>query len=223
VTARQLPLDLAYRPALGRADFMVASSNEAAVAWIDRWPDWPRGRLLIHGPSGSGKSHLAAVWCARSGAAAVPAETLAVGDVPALAAHRALVVEDVERIGDPAALLHLYNLADARAVSILFTAAIAPGSWRGVLADLVSRLKTVMSAEILAPDDALLAAVLAKLFADRRIAVDPDLVDYLLPRMERSFAAVGRIVAALDRAGLAERRRVTVALARTVLGAPTTD
>lgn len=223
MTARQLPLDLGHRPALGRADFMVAPSNEAAVAWIDRWPAWPRGRLLIHGPAGSGKSHLAAVWCARSGAVAVPAGTLAVAAVPALAERPALAVEDIDRVGDPAALLHLYNLADARAVSVLFTAAVAPGSWQGSLPDLVSRLKTVSSAEIMPPDDALLAAVMAKLFADRRIAVDPDLVDYLLPRIERSFAAVGRIVAALDRAALAERRRVTVALARAVLGGTATD
>lgn len=215
---RQRVFDLGTRPAFGRDDFLVAPCNEAAVAWLDRWPDWPGPALVVHGPRGSGKSHLAQAWRARSGAEAVAAAALA-GDAPD-AFRKALVVEDVGRGPlDERALLHRYNRAHERGGHLLLTAESPPGRWPLALPDLASRLRLAPAAALGMPDDALLGALVVKLFADRQMAVAPEVPAYLVPRIERRFDAVADLVDALDRAALAESRPVTVPLARAVLAA----
>jgi chromosomal replication initiation ATPase DnaA len=219
--ARQLVLDLAVRPALGRADFLVAPSNALAVALVDRWPDWPMRRLAVTGPEGAGKTHLAHVWSARTGAAILPAEALAGLAVGEVEPEAALVVEDADRVGalGPAAEEALFHLCNrlAPAGGLMLSGREPPARWPVVLADLGSRLAATPVARLEPPDDALLGAVLVKLFADRQLGVAPDLVDYLVPRIERSFAAAEAVVAALDRAGLARRRPVTARLAAELL------
>ncbi len=215
---RQRVFDLGARPAFGRDDFLVAPCNEAAVAWLDRWPDWPGPALVVHGPPGSGKSHLAQVWRARSGAEAVAASALA-GDAPD-AFREALVVEDVGRGPlDERALLHRYNRAHERGGHLLLTAESPPVRWPLALPDLASRLRLAPAAALGMPDDALLGALVVKLFADRQMAVAPEVPAYLVPRIERRFDALADLVDALDRAALAENRPVTVPLARAVLAA----
>jgi DnaA regulatory inactivator Hda len=213
----QLPLDLGFRPALGRADFLIAPCNAAAVAWLDRWPQWPGAALALWGPPGSGKTHLVEVWRARSGAAAIKPGALASARVPQLlGTARAVAVDDADA-ADEEALLHLYNLLAERQGHLLLAARAPPARWTVRLADLRSRLLASPAVAVEAPDDALLAAVLVKLFNDRQLRVGEEVVAYLLPRLERSFAALGDIVAALDAAALAGRRAVTVRLAREVL------
>jgi chromosomal replication initiation ATPase DnaA len=216
---RQLPLDLPHRPALGRDDFLVASANEAAVAWLDRWPDWPAPALALAGPAGSGKTHLAQVFAARSGARLVAAERL--GDMPVpdlLGAAKAAIVEQASRAPEEA-LLHLYNVLAERHGHLLLPAREPPARWGIALADLRSRLLAAPVASLQPPDDQLLAAVLVKLFADRQVTVGAEVLAYLVPRLERSFAAASAVVAALDRASFAAHRPVTVPLAREVLAA----
>jgi DnaA regulatory inactivator Hda len=219
----QLPLELALRPALGREDFLVAPSNEVAVAWIDRWPDWPGPALALYGPPGCGKTHLCQVWRAASGAVEIDAGRLARAEPPELlGAARACVLDDAETLlgGEGAnaeRLLHLFNSVVERGGQLLLTARAAPARWPCGLADLASRLAAAPAVRLEAPDDALMEALLVKLFADRQLAVGEELVRYLLARMERSFAAARALVAALDRASLAERRALTVPLARRVL------
>jgi chromosomal replication initiation ATPase DnaA len=216
--ARQLVLDLPHRPAQGRGDFLVAPSNAAAVAWIDRWPDWPGPGLALYGPPGSGKSHLAAVWQARSGAAAVTARALAAGRIEA----RHCVFEEGETaLGDPKAaeaLFHLYNRIAAQRGHLLVTGAEPPARWKVPLADLGSRLRALPAAEIKPPDDEMLSGLFAKLFRDRQLAVAGEVILYLVQRIERSCAAVAQSVEILDRASLAERRPITLPFARAVLG-----
>jgi chromosomal replication initiation ATPase DnaA len=208
----QLPLDLPHRRALGRDDFLVAPSNEDAVAWIDRWPDWPFVALVLHGPAGSGKTHLAQVWRAKSGAV-----TDVVADAPAV------LVDDAEQAaGDGAreeALFHLIERSKARGGHLLLTGREPPARWNLRLADLRSRLNAAMVVAIEAPDDALLAGVALKLFADRQLEIGVDALDALLARVERSVGGVARAVAAIDRAALAAKRRVTAQLVRDVLAA----
>ena len=219
----QLPLDLPHRPALGGADFLVAPSNAAAVAWLDRWPRWDAPALVLVGPPGSGKTHLGHVFMARSGAVAIAAAELTVPNLPdRLGAARAALLDGAEA-ADERAFLHLYNLLAGRGGHLLALARAAPARWPIALPDLRSRLIAAPTAALLAPDDALLAALLMKLFADRQLAVGEEVVAYLLPRIERSFAAAQQAVAALDRAALAARRRITVPLARAVLGGPAAD
>jgi DnaA regulatory inactivator Hda len=214
----QLSLDLGFRPALGRADFLVAPCNAAAVAWIDRWPDWPAPLLALWGPAASGKTHLLEVWRARSNAVAIAARALTSAALPSLlgGAHAA-VIDDAQSTADEEALLHLYNVLAERQGHLLLAAREPPARWSIRLADLRSRLVAAPAVAVDAPDDALLGAVLVKLFTDRQLRISEDLIAYLLPRIERSFAAAQAIVAALDQAALADQRAVTVRLARDIL------
>ena len=215
----QLPLDLAHRPALGRDDFLVAPANAEAVAWLDRWPHWPAPALVLTGPAGSGKSHLAQVFAARSEAPVLAGPDLSVPRLPELLGDaRAAIVEDAQSAPE-AALFHLYNLLAERRGHLLLPAREPPARWAIVLADLRSRLLAAPVVALQPPDDALLAALLVKLFADRQVAVGAEVLAYLVPRLERSFDAAARVVAALDRAALAAHRPVTVPLAREVLAA----
>lgn len=221
MTAEQLGFDMAGRGALGREDFLVAPSNALAIALIDAWPGWSAGKLLLTGPQGAGKTHLVHVWAARSGARILTATDVGDADIPALAAGP-VAVEDVERIaGNGAAetaLFHLHNLTLANGHTLLLTGRGAPGGWGIALPDLLSRLQGAASAELLPPDDSLLAAVLAKQFNDRQILPRPDVIPFLVAHMDRSFAAARSIVAGLDAASLARKRPVTRRLAAEILG-----
>jgi chromosomal replication initiation ATPase DnaA len=214
----QLPLDLPHRPALGRADFLVAPCNEAAIAWLDRWPGWPAPALALYGPAGSGKTHLAHVFAARAAARFIDPAALATDRVPALlGAAAAAIVDDADRAAEEP-LLHLYNLLAERGGHLLVVAREAPARWRIALPDLRSRLSAAPAVAVAPPDEALIGALLVKLFADRQLAVGEEVLAFLALHLERSFAAAQRAVAALDAAALAEHRRVTVPLAKRVLG-----
>ncbi len=219
----QLTLDLGHRPALDREDFLVAPSNEVAVAWIDRWPDWPGAALALYGPAGSGKTHLAQVWRGQSEAVAIGPAALDGSAPPDLLGRaRNLLLDGLAPALEGGtvreeAVLHLYNMVLERGGHVLMTGRDAPVRWPIGLPDLRSRLAAVQAVELGAPDDALIAAVLVKLFADRQLKVGVEVVRYLLPRMERSFAAARALVAAIDQAALESRREITVPLAREVL------
>jgi chromosomal replication initiation ATPase DnaA len=218
----QLPLDLPHLPALEREDFLVAACNRAAVAFLDRWPDWPAPALVIHGPAGCGKSHLAGIWRARTGAAAIEPSALRDLDPLALLADTANVAldfaaQDVPAPPEEEPLLHLYNLLAGRGGHLLICARGAPARWGIKLADLRSRLLAAPAVPVTAPDDDLLGALLVKLFADRQMLVGAEVLTYLLARMERSFAGARGLVEALDRASLVRQSGVTMALARAVL------
>jgi chromosomal replication initiation ATPase DnaA len=205
---QQLPLDLEYRPALGMADFVIAPGNRDAVAWIDRWPEWPSHALAIHGPTGSGKTHLAHVWQARS--KAVFLERPVAED----AALPVAIVLDAPRDWPEPALLHLYNRQREASGHLLIVSETPPARWPVALPDLASRLASIPAVALAAPDDDLLVAVMAKQFADRGLEVNEDVLRYVASRVERSFAAAAEMVARIDHASLAQQRRVTLALAR---------
>jgi chromosomal replication initiation ATPase DnaA len=214
----QLALDLPHRTAFGRSDFMVSGSNITAVERIDRWPDWPSAVLVLHGPSGCGKTHLAHLWRERASAVLIAGETLTEAVLPRLLEEvpRQVAIDDADRASEHA-LLHLYNSCIEHQGSLLITACRPPGSWRVALSDLRSRLRAAPVVEIAAPGDALLGAVLIKHFADCQLRVAPDVIAYLLKRIDRSFAATKKIAALLDRAALSNGGPVTIPLARKVL------
>ncbi|CAA7627199.1 DNA replication protein [Magnetospirillum sp. UT-4] len=215
----QLAFDLGHRPAFGRADFLRAASNAEAVAWLERWPDWPAHALALHGPAGCGKTHLLAAFAESAEAVArVDACGLSAEAVPGLVeSARVVVVDRLDALADEAALFHLWNLTKETGRFLLLAGRQAPARRPVRLPDLASRLAATQAIGIGAPDDSLLAAVLVKLFADRQLKVGAEVVTFLLGRIERSFAAIGAVVDALDRASLSERRAVTVPLARAVL------
>jgi DnaA regulatory inactivator Hda len=217
--SRQLPLRFEHRALMTDADFLVADCNADAVAWLDRWPDWSAPALVVHGPPGCGKTHLAHVWAARAGAIHLPAATIG-GDPSAILADRtACVIERPDHGVDEVALFHLYNTLVERRGSMLITAESPPSRWPIALPDLRSRLTAAAAVAVGLPDDELLGAVIVKLFADRQIQLDQDVLSWLLKRLERSFAAARRAVTAIDEAALAERRRITIPFVRDVLRA----
>lgn len=220
---RQMVFDLPARPALGRDDFFVSPANRLALAQVDAWPAWPDRRLAVSGPGGSGKTHLVHVWAARAGARILPAASLRSLDLARLPARVALAIEDVDRPADGSAaeaeeaLFHLMNHLAAGGGSLMLTGRTPPAQWRVDLPDLASRLNAAQVARLDPPDDALLSAVLIKLFSDRQIDVAPDLITYLLARMDRSFEAAEALVMRLDVAALARQRPITPRLAAEVL------
>jgi len=218
--SRQLAIDLPPRPAHGRADFLASECNRAALEQIDRWPDWPGRRLVLYGPASSGKSHLARLWCAESGARYVPARDLA-SELPLAngALPPAMVVDDAEAASERA-LLHLFNSCAEAGTALLVVSRNAPAAWAIDLPDLASRLRAMPAVGIDMPDDALLAAVLVKHFADRQLPVAPGLIVYLLRRIGRSFADAATVAAHLDAAALSSGGPITIPLARKVLAAP---
>jgi chromosomal replication initiation ATPase DnaA len=220
---KQLPLSMPHEPALGRADFLVGEANADAVSFIDAWPDWPALVVLLIGPPGSGKSHLVRAWAERSNAPVIAGEDLRDQDPVLLVGRGAVAVEDADDPSmDETALFHLLNAARGRGASVLITADSIPADWGLSLPDLLSRLRAAQPAFLGPPDDELLKRVLVKLFSDRQLDVDAGVIDYILMRMERSFAAASKIAESLDRESLARGRRVTKALAAEVI-APGSD
>lgn len=215
----QLAFGFPHLPTTGRADFVTGRANAEAIALIEAMPDWPVRGVLLVGPEGSGKSHLVSIWCEFSGAARIAAADLARDDADRLTAGGVVAVEDLHAGPvDEAALFHLLNLAAERNARVLATSRDGPAALALTLPDLVSRLRAMRLVSLGAPDDELLRRVLAKLFADRQLDVDPAVIAYLATRMERSFAAANSVVAALDKAALAGGRGVTRKLAAEVLG-----
>ncbi len=211
---RQLALALGYSESFAREDFLQGPPNEAALALVDNWPDWPNRVMALVGPQGSGKSHLAAIWAEETGARFLSMRGAEIAQLPSVLATGALVVEDFSDGGfDEAALFHLLNLAQQESAFVLLTARSAPAGWTTALPDLASRLRAIPVVTLSAPDDRLLRAVIVKLFADRQLAVDENLVAYLLARMERSFPAARSAVDRLDREAMRQKRPVNRALA----------
>jgi len=213
----QLTLSLTGDPAYGAEDFLVAAPNAQAVGWLDRWPDWPGNGLLVHGPSGCGKTHIAHIWQAKTGARLIKCDDLTTASVPDLAASDIAIDDCDDGCCNEAALLHLYNLACEQGHSLLLTAQRPAARWPIALPDLASRLRALAAVEVHEPDDALLTALLVKLFQDRQLRVGEEVVKFLTVRMNRSFATATRLVAAIDQLALSGKQRITVPLAAETL------
>lgn len=219
----QLPLDLGHRASFSGEDFLVAPCNQEAVAWLDRWPGWPAPGLAVHGPAGCGKTHLAHVFQARAMARLLAAEDLAGKPAPQLLAGAKAAILDGGPPLDEDALLHLYNHLAENGGHLLIVAEQPPARWNLKLRDLASRLAALPAVGIDPPDDQLIEAVLVKLFADRQLSIAPEVVTYLTKRVERSFETLRRLVGFLDRESLAQRRPVTLPLAREIVARETAE
>jgi chromosomal replication initiation ATPase DnaA len=210
---RQRALDLPIETGFGGADFLVSDCNREAFERIERWPDWPSPVLVLYGLPGSGKTHLAHLWCARAGAALIAGAAIGGAAPPDTAAF---AIDDAD-VAAEEPLLHSYNSAIERGAGLLLTMQAPPASVPIALPDLASRLRSLPVVGIAPPDDALLGAVLVKHFSDRQVRVTPEVIAYLVARIERSFAAAASVAARLDAAALAAARPITVRLAREVL------
>jgi chromosomal replication initiation ATPase DnaA len=209
---RQLALALDHAESYARDDFLPGPGNAAALKLIDSWPDWAANAVALVGPEGSGKSHLAAIWAAASGARMMSGRALAVPGLLAALATGALVVEDAAA-ADERALFHLLNLAREEEAFLLFTAHTAPPLWPVAIADLASRLRALPVVSLQAPDDAMLRGLIVKLATDRQLTLDEAVVRYLSTHIERSFAAARAAIIALDAEALRQGRPPSRALA----------
>ncbi len=200
--AEQLPFDLGHREAFARDDFWVSSCNADAIAWVDKWPAWDMPALVVYGPEGCGKTHLGHV-------------------IKRKAEDKIEIVDDADLLcGDKAReedLFHRYNRAKENGTYLFLTAKTPPRNWNFTLPDLKSRVLACPAVEVGAPDDQLMAVVLAKLFSDRQIFVSQDVVTFVLSRVERSFQALRALVTDIDRKALSQKRAITVPLVRDVM------
>ena len=218
---RQLVLDLHHSVSFAREEFVSGPSNVAAHTLIERRPDWPGRIVALTGPEGSGKSHLAAIWADESGARALSAKFLSTADVPGTLATGALVVEDLEAEDlDEHALFHLINLAREEDAYVLLTSRSAVASLQVTIRDLASRLRALPAVMVAPPDDVLLRSLLVKLAADRQLAFDESVINYLVNRIDRSFAAARNAIQTLDDEAMRQHRPVTRALAVELFRSP---
>ena len=217
----QLTLDLALPPpTYAREDFVVATGNREALAWIARWPDWPAPALALHGPVGCGKTHLGRIWAARATARLLAGSDLdgkSVVDLTALVETSPELLVDQANAAPERALFHLYNLLRERRGHMLILSIEPPARWPIALPDLASRLRAAPAVAVEAPDDELLGSIILKQLSDRQLHAGAGVVQYLVSRMERSGDTARRVVAALDRKALAERREIDRRLAADVL------
>ena len=204
----QLIFNLPVRTALGRAEYFVSPANAAAVAGMDAWGTWPHGKMVLIGPEGAGKTHLAHVWAEAAGGRVLDVEDLE-GLDPA-GVDLPLAVEDVDQgLTDTqeTALFHLHNAMASVGLALLLTGRKDPARWPLRLPDLKSRVQQAGVLKLTSPDDALLSALMVKLAADRQLGLSPDLISYAVLRMERSFAAAQALIAAIDARSLRDKAR----------------
>ena len=218
----QIPLEFPVRAAFAREDFMLGESNQDAVDWIDRWPDWPAPALFLTGPAASGKSHLAAVWQSRGKAAAIKPQDLIENEAELLAQVAPnIMIDGIDPwLGDRGAettLFHLYNIFKEEGRTMLLTGRAAPSHIDFAIPDLASRLRAAPCAIIKSPEDTLLQNITVKMFADRQLEIGEDVLKYLTPRMERSFKFISDIVAKSDELALSKHRPVTIPIIRDAL------
>jgi chromosomal replication initiation ATPase DnaA len=215
---RQLTLEWPHNASFAREDFLAAASNREALAAVDHWPAWAGRLLLLVGPEGAGKSHLAALWAEKAGAVVFHGESLSDANVEACAQAPAWLIEDADRIGQAEELLfHLINRALQGDAWLLVTARSAPDAWELKVPDLLSRLRLAPVVRLDTPDVELTEAVLFKLFSDRQLEVEPHVVSYIAIRIDRSLGAARKFVAILDGEALARGRRVTRVMAGELL------
>lgn len=206
----QLPLAFEAKRSFARADFVPGAANDEALALVEAWPLWPGRVFAVWGPQGSGKTHLAEIWRVLARASALHVRELTTHVVADLAPGQAYVIDDADAVEGEAALFHLLNFVNHSDGWLLMTGIEPPQRWRTQVPDLHSRLTAVPGVALQAPDEALIARVLLKLFGDRQLKLPEALIDYLVPRLRRSFADAERIVVLIDNLALQQKRNISV-------------
>jgi DnaA regulatory inactivator Hda len=207
----QYALSLTLPTVFTEENFFVSGCNREAWQWIAAWPNWRA--LLLHGPEGSGKSHLGHLWAEKAQAATIEAKNLGQEEPQ----KGNWLIEDIEQVAQERTLLHWFNYTKENGGSLLMTSRLSPRELPFTLPDLTSRLMAVAAAHIEQPDDEALRGVIRKQFADRQMKVDEEVISYLVPRMERSLAKARELVETLDKAALAEGKNITIPFVRKIL------
>lgn len=191
----QFALPFAWPAVEDERDFCRGDANAAAIRHLEHRSLWPVMATLLTGPRKSGRSLLGRIFVAKAGGA---------------------LIDDADQRPEEE-LFHAWNRAQASRQPLLLIADAPPPAWQIHLPDLRSRIAATPHIAIDEPDDALAAALLERLLGQRGLAAGPEVIAYLLPRIERSYVAILRVIDALDQLSLARRSRITVPLARQAL------
>jgi chromosomal replication initiation ATPase DnaA len=211
-----LPLDLGHRPSHAEDDFLVGAGNALAHARVLAWPHWPDGITLLVGPAASGKSHLTRIFADRGNALLVAPDNI--GAIAAAGGREPLAIEDPDRRAyDEPALFHLLNQALRGERTLLLTAREEVAHWPIRTDDVRSRIRRAPVFRLEISDDIELSQMFVKLFGDRQIKVDPRVIGYIVPRMERSPEEAAALVELMDRLALAKGSAITRAVASEAL------
>ena len=220
-SAQQIPLDLRHVEALGREDYFVNESNENVLKWLNKWPEWPTPTFVIYGPKASGKTHLLSVWAEKS-----QQDVFSINDVlssgwESFSDQKHMAIDDVhEAIGDEVKeknLFHLYNQLLANGGTLLLTSEDTPSSLNFALPDWASRMRAATSETLHEPDDNLLSIVLLKLFQDKKVTITDKEIQYIVPRIERSYATAQHLVEEVNQVSLSQKRPITIPLIKMVM------
>lgn len=224
----QIPLDLPHRASLERDNFLITGSNAHAVTWVDQWPNWPAPVLIIYGPPASGKTHLSCVWAQQTSAVCLDLQNYpSIDPESVLEDTKAIILDDVDAYLSNAEsetfLFHLYNLAKEKNAHLMMTMTSSPNYIDFKLPDLRSRLCAAPSVAIEPPSDEELMTILVKMFADRQIQISMDVLNYIMPRIERSYDVARTLVERADSLSLAEKNKITIPLIKRVIEADIID
>jgi hypothetical protein len=189
-----LPLDWSAGGA-NDGPLIVGTSNADAVRYLRHVSTWPVRTAVLTGPGGSGRSLMGRLFARETGGRVIDG-------------HDSVSEEEV---------FHAWNAAQTSRKPLLIIANAPPADWHVALPDLASRLRAVPVLTIGDPDDCLARDLIDALFAQRGVALAPGVASYIVPRMERSYAMIHRIVAALDAASLEKGGGISIRLTRETL------
>lgn len=224
--SRQFTLPFNTLSAFSREDFMPARCNFEALRMVESWPQWPFFALSIYGPQGCGKTHLAHIFAQRVQREYQKPIHVSLLDAGAVNMRRVeriykenpcLVIENLTPRVDQEALFHLFNMYQNNGGYVLFTAREAPARMHFKLPDLRSRLTLVPAISISEPDDDLLTMLIVKLFTDRQINISPEILNFIVQNMQRSFGYARALVTEIDAISLARHRAVSIQIVKEAL------
>ena len=224
--SEQLIFNLNRKGNTGLENFYISKSNDLAVSTVKNWRNWPTRKLILMGPTGSGKSHLANFWVEQVGAQMISISDMCTLDVVELSENKALLIDNIDEVENSnledkilieEKLFHLINSMAHTSCYLMITSSTIVSTWGFKLPDLMSRLKTMAVVELLPPDDELLVAVLLKQFDDKQIKVSPEFVLFVSKRINRSFSSIREFVTLIDELTLKQKRDVTIPIASRIL------
>lgn len=218
MTIRQTTLDFPTPDNHARRRFIIGACNAMAADWIDRWPEWPGmiRALIIHGPRCSGKTHLASIWSESNAATTLTHLKDGIDHVNPANHYVLDGIAPNANWPDDMLFLVLTRFTGAEG-SLLLLADQSPASMPWKLADVTSRLAVMNTAQITTPDDAMLHDLLQKLADDKGLALDEDIIAYMVKRMERGYETAVQTIQALDEMSITEKKKVNLAMARKIL------
>lgn len=192
---RQISLPFDRPDRASGEDFLVSDANRIAVRHLENWREWSLSISVLSGPPLSGRSTLGRHFVAQSGGT---------------------MIDDAQE-QDEQALFNAWNDAQTARRPLLLIADAPPAQWQVALPDLRSRLAAAPHVALEQPDEALARALIERSLASAGASYAADLPQWLLRRIERSYAAIAAVTRLLDEAALSSGRKISAAMAKDVL------